>query len=302
MRVPGRFWAIGITTAVMAHAAIFTAIFWQPAESGARDAGRGGIEVSLGPASGSPGGAVDATGAPEVETIEPTEAPPASVPRESVTATAVEEADTSEPEAAGTQPVEAETAVRDQPDSIESRPVEAATMPQPEAATDEPVDQAGSQTAEPVEATEPAQEPDVTTDVPPNAEQVAKSAPSTAGTSGDAGAGSAADAGRAEHTSSGGTPGADADYMARLSAWLEKHKRYPRRAQMRRQEGTALLRFVIDRQGRVVEYSIRESSGHDILDEEVAAMIERAQPLPGIPEDMHRGRLELVVPVQFFLM
>lgn len=300
MRVPERFWAIGITAAIVAHAAIFTAIFWQPAESGARDAGRGGIEVSLGPAGGSPGSAVEATGPPEAETIEPTEVSPESVPRESVTAQAVKEADTPEPEAAETQPVEEKTKAGEQPDVIESQPVDAA--PQPDAVTDEPVEQAESQTAEPVEATEPTSEPDTTTDVPPDAEQVAKSAPSTAGTGGDAGAGPAADAGRAEHASGGGTPGADADYMARLSAWLEKHKRYPRRAQMRRQEGTALLRFVIDREGRVVEYSIRESSGHDILDEEVAAMIERAQPLPGIPEDLHRGRLELVVPVQFFLM
>jgi hypothetical protein len=30
-------------------------------------------------------------------------------------------------------------------------------------------------------------------------------------------------------------------------------------------------------------------------------MIERSQPLPRIPDEMHQTRLELVVPVQFFL-
>jgi protein TonB len=30
-------------------------------------------------------------------------------------------------------------------------------------------------------------------------------------------------------------------------------------------------------------------------------MIERAQPLPSMPDDMRRARLELVVPVRFFL-
>jgi len=91
-------------------------------------------------------------------------------------------------------------------------------------------------------------------------------------------------------------PGATADYLAMLQAWLEKHKEYPRRAQRRRQEGTALLYFVMDREGRVIEYHLQQSSGHDLLDREVAAMIERAQ-----PEEMDRARLELVVPVQFFL-
>lgn len=301
MGIPGRFWAIAVTAAVVIQAALLIAIFWQPAAPGARDAGRGGIEVSLGPAGGSPGSAVEATETPEAETIEPAEAPTETVPRESVTARPVEEASPPEPEAVETRPVEAEANAAEQPDVIESQPVDAA--PQPDTATETPVEQAESQTTEPVEATtEPASEPDAATDVPPEAEQVAKSAPSTAGAGGEAGAGSAADAGRAEHASGGGRPGATADYMARLSAWLEKHKRYPRRARMRRQEGTALLRFVIDRQGRVVEYSIRESSGHDILDREVTAMLQRAQPLPGIPEDIRRGRLELVVPVQFFLM
>jgi len=37
------------------------------------------------------------------------------------------------------------------------------------------------------------------------------------------------------------------------------------------------------------------------LDHEVEAMTQRAQPLPGIPKNMNRRRLELVVPVQFLL-
>jgi protein TonB len=89
--------------------------------------------------------------------------------------------------------------------------------------------------------------------------------------------------------------------MARLQAWLERHKEYPRRAQLRRQQGTALLYFVMDRDGDVLEYRVEESSGHTLLDREVAAMIERAQPLPEIPEDFGRSRLELLVPVQFHL-
>jgi periplasmic protein TonB len=92
-----------------------------------------------------------------------------------------------------------------------------------------------------------------------------------------------------------------ADYQFLLQAWLEKHKKYPRRAKQRHWQGTVMLHFVIDRAGNVLSYRIQESSGHAVLDEEVEAMIRRATPLPPVPEEMQSARLEFVVPVQFFL-
>ena len=99
----------------------------------------------------------------------------------------------------------------------------------------------------------------------------------------------------------GGVSGAAMDYMSALQAWLERHKEYPRRARLRRQEGTALLYFVIDRSGQVLEARLQQTSGHDLLDRAVMAMIERAQPLPSMPDEMRDARLELVVPIEFFL-
>jgi hypothetical protein len=52
---------------------------------------------------------------------------------------------------------------------------------------------------------------------------------------------------------------------------------------------------------RVLEFRITQSSGSELLDREVADMIERAQPLPKMPDSMTQTRLKLVVPVQFFL-
>ena len=96
-------------------------------------------------------------------------------------------------------------------------------------------------------------------------------------------------------------PGASADYLALLRSWLERHKEYPRRAQLRRQEGTALLYFVMDRQGRVLSYRLQRSSGYPILDGEVEEMIRRAQPLPAVPSSFGGASLEFVIPVQFHL-
>ena len=99
----------------------------------------------------------------------------------------------------------------------------------------------------------------------------------------------------------GSAPRANTDYLALVQAWLEKHKEYPFRARLRREEGTAVLYFVVDRDGRVRDSELRQSTGHALLDREVLAMIERAQPLPRVPGDPNSVPLELIVPVRFRL-
>ena len=99
----------------------------------------------------------------------------------------------------------------------------------------------------------------------------------------------------------GGIPGAQETYMAQLIAWLEKHKKYPRNAQRRRQEGTASLSFVIDRSGEVLSYELQQSSGFRLLDKEVERIIERARPMPAMPDAMTLSQLEVVVPFSFYL-
>ena len=104
-----------------------------------------------------------------------------------------------------------------------------------------------------------------------------------------------------DNTAGGGNPGLRADYFAQLQAWLEQYRRYPRWAQRRGQEGTALLYFTIDRNGNVLDYRIERSTGHTILDREVTAMLERAKPLPPVPAQLRQARLELLLPIQFSL-
>ncbi|EDP63304.1 TonB-like protein [alpha proteobacterium BAL199] len=114
--------------------------------------------------------------------------------------------------------------------------------------------------------------------------------------------------GQPAHGADSGTPspavataGGAADYMSQLRAWLERHKEYPHRARQRRIEGTALLVFVMDRSGRVLSHHIERSAGDRSLDHAVERMIERAQPLPGVPASFQQARLEVRVPVQFML-
>lgn len=114
---------------------------------------------------------------------------------------------------------------------------------------------------------------------------------------------------QADHTSAPvqGTP-SQSNAASQAPAWrdrllhrLETAKRYPHQARRMRQEGVSYLRFTMDREGMVLAASIEESSGHQLLDNEVLALIRRAQPLPTPPPEVAGETLDLVVPVEFFL-
>jgi protein TonB len=97
------------------------------------------------------------------------------------------------------------------------------------------------------------------------------------------------------------SPQMAASFQAALLAHLERFKRYPRAALMRRDQGTATLRFTMDRAGHVLAAALEHSSGHESLDDEVIAMVKRAEPLPAIPPEFSQTQLELVVPIRFVL-
>ncbi|EHQ53460.1 TonB family protein [Ectothiorhodospira sp. PHS-1] len=107
--------------------------------------------------------------------------------------------------------------------------------------------------------------------------------------------------GRQAGQAAGGDPAATQDYLQVVRAWLERHKEYPRQAQLRRQEGVVYVRFVMNRNGEVLSHSIERSSGHTLLDREVTSMLQRAQPLPVMPPELPQHRLEVVLPVAFNL-
>ncbi len=95
--------------------------------------------------------------------------------------------------------------------------------------------------------------------------------------------------------------GARNDYFSHLRSWLEQHKKYPRSARIRRQEGTVTVRFVVQPSGNLLSYAVEQGSGFALLDREALEMLRRASPLPAIPEALGRDSLELVLPVAFYL-
>jgi protein TonB len=63
-----------------------------------------------------------------------------------------------------------------------------------------------------------------------------------------------------------------------------------------------MLHFVMDANGHVLQADIQKSSGRAVLDNEVLAMIHRAEPLPALPADYPTRTLDAVVgPIEFGL-
>jgi protein TonB len=89
-------------------------------------------------------------------------------------------------------------------------------------------------------------------------------------------------------------------YLARISAWLNRHKRYPRQAQRRGQQGTVKVRFVVDRNGRVLTAEIVASPGYPLLEQATLELLQRAAPLPPLPAELP-ARLEIIWPAGFYL-
>lgn len=108
-------------------------------------------------------------------------------------------------------------------------------------------------------------------------------------------------AGSADADSIQAHAGSSTSYAARVRAWLESNKTYPKAARMRKQQGVARLVFVIDRAGRVLECRLVGPSGHALLDQEAMAMVARSSPFPAPPHTIKGERIELDAPVEFSL-
>jgi len=82
-----------------------------------------------------------------------------------------------------------------------------------------------------------------------------------------------------------------------VSLRLQQNKRYP--AGAHGSPGIVTLAFTVDRSGHVLESHIVKSSGVSALDEEVLALLKRAEPLPAFPPAMTQPTEMLTQPFRF---
>ena len=196
-------------------------------------------------------------------------------------------------------------------EQLQERPTETAE-PQPEAPSPEPEPvQQVTEVAVQTETSEVVTEVVAETDT---SEQVAQllpiereifggeATPSEGGSTGsDAVTQRRQSSGAGNSARAGGSRGRQAAYVSTLAAQMNRYKHYPMAARRARQEGTATLSLVIQRDGTVSDFSISESSGWEALDAAVLRMLERAQPLPAFPASMSEEEIRVDFPVSFSL-
>ena len=102
------------------------------------------------------------------------------------------------------------------------------------------------------------------------------------------------------------SPAPSAETAQAVPAWkdeivtiLNRNRRYPATAQARREQGVAQIFFSIDRQGRVLQSRVLNSSGVEVLDEEALALIRRAEPFPPPPAALAGDHIDFRVPIRF---
>lgn len=89
-------------------------------------------------------------------------------------------------------------------------------------------------------------------------------------------------------------------YRSALSAWLERHKKYPAAARQRGEQGSAVLQFRVDREGRIVHFALARSTGYAELDRAVHELMQGPR-LPPFPASMTQAEIEIAVTIRFNL-
>lgn len=292
---PAQWMAAG-GTALALHAAVLMAFLMQTPQDGAKAPGLGGITVAVSMTATRAGAETEARAQQALSPPETPLAPPEEAA--AVTPTIVHAVAETVPETVpafepppAVSPEPAEVVIAQElppppkPKQLPkppAKPVKAMPKPSPAAAASAP-------------RTNPAKKA-VTAD---RTQQASRATTASQGRKDDGRKGQSSD----ERDAVGGGPvGAPApNYINVLRYWLERNKTYPKTARRHRMQGVVHLYFRVTRDGRVLAYEIRKTSGHPVLDHEAEAMLERAQPLPKFTDDMKGGYLDVVVPVLFSL-
>ena len=91
------------------------------------------------------------------------------------------------------------------------------------------------------------------------------------------------------------------DYLELVKMRIESRKTYPRRARERGRQGSVVLRFSIDAQGRMNGLTVQRSSGVSSLDRAAREAVQQASPFPRAPSGMFEYPLQLQIAVSFQL-
>lgn len=133
----------------------------------------------------------------------------------------------------------------------------------------------------------------------PLAASTALSSPMRGGTSGNGTMGQAA-SGNGTNGNGAGLAGClDTVWMRAVTERVRQFFYYPGPALASRITGVVTMHFAVRRNGQIDKLAIGKSSGNDELDKAAYDILQKAQPLPPIPERMHVDRVDGDLPINF---
>jgi protein TonB len=96
-------------------------------------------------------------------------------------------------------------------------------------------------------------------------------------------------------------PGTLSQYRLAIMGAARRYKKYPRVAMDNNWEGKVEVRMVIGANGMIASISVRNGTGHEILDQQALDMIRKAKPLAPIPAALRGKEFTVDLPVIFSL-
>jgi TonB family protein len=88
-------------------------------------------------------------------------------------------------------------------------------------------------------------------------------------------------------------------WKAAIVTKIDEKKHYPEAAVAYREHGVARVFFAIDREGRLLESRIVQSSGSANLDAAALDTLKRVEPFPPPPDSLKGERIDLTIPFRF---
>ncbi len=89
-------------------------------------------------------------------------------------------------------------------------------------------------------------------------------------------------------------------WQTALGAWLQANKTYPEEARRRGDEGRAMVRFTVSRDGRVLDFQVVSGTGSSILDAAVERLLRGAR-VPPFPAGMAQDQVTVTLQIRYTL-
>ena len=133
----------------------------------------------------------------------------------------------------------------------------------------------------------------------PLAASAAKTSPMLGGTSGNGPMGQAASDNGTGGNGSGLAGCIDPVWMRQVTDRVRQFFYYPGDALAVHRTGVVMVHFDVRRNGQIEKVAIGKSSGDAELDKAATDIMQKAQPLPPIPDRMHTDRVDGTLPINF---